>query len=57
VLDDDAYRVQGALVALKLAEGRTIKARKLGLTSRAMQHSRLSLWSWSSVQVTSVSFR
>ena len=34
---EDAYRVQRALVALKLAEGRTIKARKIGLTSRAMQ--------------------
>jgi hypothetical protein len=29
---EDAYRVQRALVALKLAEGRTIKARKIGLT-------------------------
>jgi len=34
---EDAYRVQRALVALKLAGGRTIKARKIGLTSRAMQ--------------------
>jgi 2-oxo-hept-3-ene-1,7-dioate hydratase len=34
---EDAYRVQRALVALKVAEGRTIKARKIGLTSRAMQ--------------------
>jgi 2-oxo-hept-3-ene-1,7-dioate hydratase len=34
---EDAYRVQRALVALKLAEGRTIRARKIGLTSRAMQ--------------------
>ena len=33
----DAYRVQRALVAAKLAEGRTVKARKVGLTSRAMQ--------------------
>jgi 2-oxo-hept-3-ene-1,7-dioate hydratase len=34
---DDAYRVQRALVAAKLADGRTIRARKIGLTSRAMQ--------------------
>lgn len=34
---EDAYRVQRALVALKIAEGRTVKARKIGLTSRAMQ--------------------
>jgi 2-oxo-hept-3-ene-1,7-dioate hydratase len=34
---EDAYRVQRALVALKIAEGRTVKARKVGLTSRAMQ--------------------
>ena len=34
---EDAYRVQRALVALKVAEGRTVKARKIGLTSRAMQ--------------------
>jgi 2-oxo-hept-3-ene-1,7-dioate hydratase len=33
----DAYRVQRALVAAKIAEGRTIAARKIGLTSRAMQ--------------------
>jgi len=34
---EDAYRVQRALVAAKLAEGRTVRARKIGLTSRAMQ--------------------
>ncbi len=34
---EDAYRVQRTLVALKVAEGRTVKARKIGLTSRAMQ--------------------
>ena len=34
---EDAYRVQRALVTAKLAEGRTIRARKIGLTSRAMQ--------------------
>src|SRR6201986_5618635 len=34
---EDAYRVQRALTAAKLAEGRTVKARKIGLTSRAMQ--------------------
>ncbi len=33
----DAYRVQRALVAARLAEGRSVKARKIGLTSRAMQ--------------------
>src|SRR5260370_20551229 len=34
---EDAYRVQRALVAAKLAQGRTVTARKIGLTSRAMQ--------------------
>jgi 2-oxo-hept-3-ene-1,7-dioate hydratase len=34
---EDAYRVQRALVMLKIAAGRTVKARKIGLTSRAMQ--------------------
>ena len=34
---EDAYRVQRALVMLKTAAGRTVKARKIGLTSRAMQ--------------------
>jgi 2-oxo-hept-3-ene-1,7-dioate hydratase len=34
---EDAYQVQRALTAVKLAEGRTVKARKIGLTSRAMQ--------------------
>lgn len=34
---DDAYAVQRHLIALKLAEGRRIKGRKIGLTSRAMQ--------------------
>ena len=34
---EDAYRVQRALTAAKLAEGRAVKARKIGLTSRAMQ--------------------
>jgi 2-oxo-hept-3-ene-1,7-dioate hydratase len=34
---DDAYAVQRHLIALKLAEGRTIKGHKIGLTSRAMQ--------------------
>jgi 2-oxo-hept-3-ene-1,7-dioate hydratase len=36
---EDAYRVQRALTAAKLAQGRTVKARKIGLTSRAMQQS------------------
>ena len=34
---EDAYRVQRALVAAKVAAGRTVRARKIGLTSRAMQ--------------------
>lgn len=34
---DDAYAIQSAWVALKLAAGRTVKGRKVGLTSRAMQ--------------------
>ena len=34
---DDAYRVQKAWVELKVAAGRRIKGRKIGLTSRAMQ--------------------
>ena len=35
----DGYAIQRAWVALKLAEGRVIKGRKIGLTSRAMQQS------------------
>ncbi|HET6183141.1 MAG TPA: 2-oxo-hepta-3-ene-1,7-dioic acid hydratase [Acetobacteraceae bacterium] len=34
---EDAYAVQRAWVAIKLAEGNTLKGRKIGLTSRAMQ--------------------
>ena len=34
---DDAYAVQHAWVDMKLAEGRRIRGRKIGLTSRAMQ--------------------
>ena len=34
---DDGYAVQRAWVALERADGRTIKGRKIGLTSRAMQ--------------------
>jgi 2-oxo-hept-3-ene-1,7-dioate hydratase len=34
---DDGYAVQRAWVALEIADGRTIKGRKIGLTSRAMQ--------------------
>jgi 2-oxo-hept-3-ene-1,7-dioate hydratase len=33
----DGYAVQRAWVALELADGRTIRGRKIGLTSRAMQ--------------------
>jgi 2-oxo-hept-3-ene-1,7-dioate hydratase len=34
---DDGYAVQRAWVALEIADGRSIKGRKIGLTSRAMQ--------------------
>ncbi len=34
---DDGYAVQRAWLALRLAEGRIVKGRKIGLTSRAMQ--------------------
>ncbi|MDT5335238.1 MAG: 2-oxo-hept-3-ene,7-dioate hydratase, partial [Mycobacterium sp.] len=34
---EDAYAVQRALVALKVADGRKIKGRKIGLTSKVMQ--------------------
>jgi 2-oxo-hept-3-ene-1,7-dioate hydratase len=36
---EDGYAVQRAWVALELADGRMIKGRKIGLTSRAMQQS------------------
>ena len=36
---EDAYAIQRAWVALKVAEGRTIRGHKIGLTSRAMQQS------------------
>jgi 2-oxo-hept-3-ene-1,7-dioate hydratase len=36
---DDGYAIQRAWVALELADGRKIKGRKIGLTSRAMQQS------------------
>jgi 2-oxo-hept-3-ene-1,7-dioate hydratase len=36
---DDGYAIQRAWVALELADGRTIRGRKIGLTSRAMQQS------------------
>ena len=36
---DDAYAVQRAGIALRLAEGRRIRGHKIGLTSRAMQMS------------------
>jgi 2-oxo-hept-3-ene-1,7-dioate hydratase len=36
---DDAYAVQRAWVEMKLAEGRKLLGRKIGLTSRAMQQS------------------
>ncbi len=35
----DAYAIQREWVAMKLAEGRTVKGHKIGLTSRAMQMS------------------
>ena len=34
---DDGYAIQRAWVALEIKDGRTIKGRKIGLTSRAMQ--------------------
>ena len=34
---DDAYRIQAAWVARKLAAGRRVKGHKIGLTSKAMQ--------------------
>lgn len=36
---EDAYAIQREWVAIKLAEGRTLKGHKIGLTSRAMQQS------------------
>jgi len=36
---EDAYAIQRAWTTLKWAEGRTLKGRKIGLTSRAMQQS------------------
>jgi 2-oxo-hept-3-ene-1,7-dioate hydratase len=36
---EDAYAVQNAWVALKLARGRSVRGHKVGLTSRAMQQS------------------
>lgn len=36
---DDGYAIQREWVKIKLAEGRTIRGRKIGLTSRAMQQS------------------
>ena len=36
---DDAYAVQREWVSLKIAEGRTLKGHKIGLTSKAMQAS------------------
>jgi 2-oxo-hept-3-ene-1,7-dioate hydratase len=34
---DDGYRIQREWLALRLAQGRVVKGRKIGLTSRAMQ--------------------
>jgi 2-oxo-hept-3-ene-1,7-dioate hydratase len=34
---DDGYAIQRAWVALELADGRHVRGRKIGLTSRAMQ--------------------
>jgi 2-oxo-hept-3-ene-1,7-dioate hydratase len=36
---DDAYAVQRAFIALKIAAGRTLRGHKVGLTSKAMQAS------------------
>jgi 2-oxo-hept-3-ene-1,7-dioate hydratase len=38
---EDGYAIQRAWLALKLAEGRVVKGRKIGLTSRAMQQASL----------------
>lgn len=35
---DDAYAIQSAWIAKKIADGRTISGRKIGLTSKAMQY-------------------
>jgi 2-oxo-hept-3-ene-1,7-dioate hydratase len=37
---DDGYAIQREWVKLELADGRRIKGRKIGLTSRAMQQAR-----------------
>ena len=34
---DDGYAIQRAWVALEMADGRSVRGRKIGLTSRAMQ--------------------
>src|ERR1700724_3713583 len=34
---DDAYAIQKAWIAIKLAEGRVVRGHKIGLTSKAMQ--------------------
>src|SRR4029077_14630169 len=36
---EDAYAIQRAWVAIKVATGRIIKGHKIGLTSKAMQYS------------------
>ena len=36
---EDGYAIQRAWVAREIADGRTIRGRKIGLTSRAMQQS------------------
>lgn len=36
---EDAYEIQKAWVAMKIAEGRVLKGHKIGLTSKAMQNS------------------
>ncbi|WP_370655534.1 2-oxo-hept-4-ene-1,7-dioate hydratase [Candidatus Binatus sp.] len=36
---EDAYAIQREWVTIKIAEGRTLKGRKIGLTSKAMQNS------------------
>ncbi len=42
---EDAYAVQKAWVAIKLAEGQKIVGHKIGLTSRAMQQaSQIAKW-------------
>ena len=60
---EDAYEVQRVWTEMKLASGRTLRGRKIGLTSRAMQQAaiqesligrgrpRSRAWAWISPQI------